>query len=40
MPVCEAPSAGPYSYFTNGKLVSSTPGSGSGGVSIAFYQRK
>jgi hypothetical protein len=39
-PVFEADSNGPYAFLTTGKFLSSAPGSGSGGVSITFYERK
>ncbi len=39
-PVFEAASDGPYAFLTTGKFLSSAPGSGSGGVSITFYERK
>jgi hypothetical protein len=39
-PVFEADSGGPYAFLTTGKFLSSPPGSGSGGVSITFYERK
>jgi len=38
-PVFEAATDGPYKFLTTGKFLSSAPGSGSGGVSITFYQR-
>jgi hypothetical protein len=40
VPVFEARSDGPYGFLTTGKFLSSPPGSGSGGVSITFYERK
>jgi hypothetical protein len=40
VPVFEAASDGPYAFLTTGKFLSSAPGSGSGGVSITFYERK
>ena len=40
VPVFEASSDGPYAFLTTGKFLSSAPGSGSGGVSITFYERK
>jgi len=40
VPVFEAASDGPYACLTTGKFLSSAPGSGSGGVSITFYERK
>jgi hypothetical protein len=40
VPVFEAASNGPYAFLTTGKFLSSPPGSGSGGVSITFYERK
>jgi hypothetical protein len=40
VPVFEAASDGPYAFLTTGKFLSSAPGSGAGGVSITFYQRK
>jgi len=39
-PVFETASDGPYAFLTTGKFLSSAPGSGSGGVSITFYERK
>ncbi len=39
-PVFEAATDGPYAFLTTGKFLSSAPGSGSGGVSITFYERK
>jgi len=39
-PVFEAATDGPYKFLTTGKYLSSAPGSGSGGVSITFYERK
>jgi len=39
-PVFEAATDGPYQFLTTGKFLSSAPGSGSGGVSITFYERK
>ena len=39
-PVFEAATDGPYAFLTTGKFLSSAPGSGAGGVSITFYERK
>ena len=39
-PVFEARTDGSYAFLTTGKFLSSAPGSGSGGVSITFYERK
>lgn len=39
-PVFETATDGPYSFLTTGKFLSSAPGSGSGGVSITFYDRQ
>lgn len=39
-PVFETASDGPYKFLTTGKFLSSAPGSGAGGVSITFYERK
>ena len=39
-PVFEARTDGAYAFLTTGKFLSSAPGSGSGGVSITFYERK
>ncbi len=39
-PVFETATDGPYAFLTTGKFLSSAPGSGSGGVSITFYERK
>ena len=36
----EARAAGPYGFLNDGKFLSSSPGSGSGGVSVTFYERK
>ncbi len=38
-PVFEARTDGSYAFLTTGKFLSSAPGSGSGGVSITFYER-
>ncbi len=40
VPVFEAATDGPYAFLTTGKFLSSSPGGGSGGVSITFYERK
>jgi hypothetical protein len=40
VPAFEAASDGPYAFLTTGKFLSSAPGSGAGGVSITFYERK
>jgi hypothetical protein len=40
VPLFEAASSGPYAFLTTGKFLSSSPGSGAGGVSITFYERK
>jgi hypothetical protein len=39
-PVFEARVAGPYNYLNENKYVSSSPGPGTGGVSITFYEQK
>ena len=39
-PVFETATNGPYAFLTTGAFLSSAPGSGSGGVSITFYERK
>ena len=39
VPVFEARADGPYAFLTTGKFLSSSPGGGSGGVSITFYER-
>jgi hypothetical protein len=39
VPAFEAAVDGPYKFLNDGKFLSSTPGSGSGGVSITFYER-
>ncbi len=39
-PVFEARADGPYAFLNENKYISSAPGSGSGGVSITFYERK
>jgi len=39
-PVFETATDGPYKFLTTGKYLSSSPGAGSGGVSITFYERK
>lgn len=39
-PVFETATNGPYAFLTTGSFLSSAPGSGSGGVSITFYERK
>jgi hypothetical protein len=39
-PVFEARTDGSYAFLTTGKFLSSAPGSGSGGVSITFYERQ
>jgi hypothetical protein len=38
-PVFEARTDGSFAFLTTGKFLSSAPGSGSGGVSITFYER-
>lgn len=40
VPAFEAASDGPYAFLNTGKFLSSSPGAGSGGVSITFYERK
>ena len=40
VPAFEARAAGPYAFLNDGKFLSSSPGSGAGGVSITFYERK
>ena len=40
VPAFEAAADGPYKFLNDGKFLSSAPGSGSGGVSITFYERK
>jgi len=40
VPVFEARADGPYAFLNQGKFLSSSPGSGAGGVSITFYERK
>ena len=40
VPAFEAAADGPYAFLNTGKFLSSPPGSGSGGVSITFYERK
>jgi len=40
VPAFEARAAGPYNFLNEGKFLSSSPGSGAGGVSITFYERK
>jgi len=40
VPAFEAAIDGPYKFLNDGKFLSSAPGSGSGGVSITFYERK
>jgi hypothetical protein len=40
VPAFEARADGPYAFLNTGKFLSSPPGSGSGGVSITFYERK
>lgn len=40
VPAFEAAVDGPYKFLNDGKFLSSAPGSGSGGVSITFYERK
>jgi Protein of unknown function (DUF3237) len=40
VPWFEARAAGPYAFLNANDFVSSDPGSGSGGVSITFYQRQ
>jgi len=40
VPAFEAAADGPYKFLNDGKFVSSAPGSGAGGVSITFYERK
>jgi len=40
VPAFEAATDGPYKFLNEGKFLSSAPGSGAGGVSITFYERK
>jgi len=40
VPVFEARADGPYAFLNEGKFLSSAPGTGAGGVSITFYERK
>lgn len=40
VPAFEAATDGPYKFLNDGKFLSSAPGSGTGGVSITFYERK
>jgi len=40
VPAFEAAADGPYKFLNDGKFLSSAPGSGSGGESITFYERK
>lgn len=40
VPAFEAAVDGPYDFLNQGKYLSSSPASGSGGVSITFYERK
>ena len=40
VPAFEAAVDGPYQFLDDGKFSSSAPGSGAGGVSITFYERK
>lgn len=40
VPAFEAAVDGPYKFLNDGKFLSSAPGSGAGGVSITFYERK
>ncbi|MET0793056.1 MAG: DUF3237 family protein [Polyangiaceae bacterium] len=40
VPAFEAAVDGPYKFLNDGKFLSSAPGSGSGGVSITFYERQ
>jgi hypothetical protein len=40
VPAFEAAVDGPYKFLNDGKFLSSAPGTGSGGVSITFYERK
>jgi len=40
VPAFEAAADGPYKFLNDGKFLSSAPGSGAGGVSITFYERK
>lgn len=40
VPAFEARAAGPYAFLNSGTFLSSSPGTGSGGVSITFYERK
>jgi hypothetical protein len=39
-PVFEARTDGSFAFLTTGNFLSSAPGSGAGGVSITFYERK
>ncbi|MBN1575483.1 MAG: DUF3237 domain-containing protein [Chitinispirillaceae bacterium] len=40
VPVFEARTDGPYAFLNENKYLSSSPGMGSGGVTITFYERK
>ncbi len=40
VPLFEARKDGPLNFLNTGKFLSSDPGSGAGGVSITFYERK
>jgi hypothetical protein len=40
VPAFEARADGPYGFLNDGKFLSSSPGGGTGGVSITFYERK
>ena len=40
VPLFETRADGPYAFLNSNTYVSSDPGSGSGGVSITFYERK
>ena len=40
VPWFETRADGPYAFLNTEKYVSSDPGSGSGGVSITFYDRQ
>ncbi len=40
VPLFETRADGPYAFLDSNTYVSSDPGSGSGGVSITFYERK
>ncbi|MEO7427638.1 MAG: DUF3237 family protein [Fibrobacteria bacterium] len=40
VPVFEARVDGPYAFLNENKYLSSAPGTGSGGVSITFYEKK